>query len=68
MTDVTPEGRSWLVSCGLLNLTHRFSHEHPSALDPGEFYDVEIKLFADDPVLLNQLGPKVESAIKKAMA
>ena len=45
LTDVTPEGKSWLVSYGLLNLTHRTSHEQPSALTPGEFYDVEIKLF-----------------------
>jgi uncharacterized protein len=45
MTDVTPEGKSWLVSYGLINLTHRDSHEHPSALVPGEFYDVELKLF-----------------------
>jgi putative CocE/NonD family hydrolase len=45
MTDVTPEGKSWLVSWGLLNLTHRDSHEHPTALKPGESYDVEIKLF-----------------------
>ena len=45
MTDVTPENKSWLVSYGLLNLTHRDSHEHPSALKPGEFYDVELKLF-----------------------
>jgi len=45
MTDVTPQGRSWLVSYGLLNLTHRTSHEHPGALEPGEFYDVDIKLF-----------------------
>lgn len=45
MTDVTPEGKSWLVCYGLLNLTHRASHEHPSPLNPGEFYDVEVKLF-----------------------
>ena len=45
MTEVTPEGSSWLVSYGLLNLTHRASHEHPSALNVGEFYDVEIKMF-----------------------
>jgi putative CocE/NonD family hydrolase len=45
MTDVTPENKSWLVSYGLLNLTHRDSHEHPSALKPGEFYDVEMKMF-----------------------
>jgi predicted acyl esterase len=45
LTDVTPEGKSWLVSYGLLNLTHRSSHENPSALEPGKFYDVEFKLF-----------------------
>jgi predicted acyl esterase len=45
ITDVTPDGKSWLVSYGLLNLTHRVSHEHPSALRSGEFYDVEMKLF-----------------------
>ena len=45
MTEVTPEGSSWPVSYGLLNLTHRASHEHPSALNVGEFYDVEIKMF-----------------------
>jgi uncharacterized protein len=45
MTEVTPEGKSWLVSYGLLNLTHRTSHEHPSALNVGEFYDVDIKMF-----------------------
>ena len=33
MTEVTPEGKSWPVSYGLLNLTHRTSHEHPSALN-----------------------------------
>jgi hypothetical protein len=45
MTEVTPEGKSWLVSYGLLNLTHRSSHEHPSALTANEFYDVDIKMF-----------------------
>jgi putative CocE/NonD family hydrolase len=45
MSELTPEGKSWPVSYGLLNLTHRTSHEHPSALTPGEFYDVDIKLF-----------------------
>jgi uncharacterized protein len=45
MTDVNPDNKSWLVTYGLLNLTHRASHEHPSALNPGEFYDVEVKMF-----------------------
>jgi putative CocE/NonD family hydrolase len=44
LTQVTPEGKSWAVSMGLLNLTHRVSHEHPSALEPGRSYDVEVPL------------------------
>jgi uncharacterized protein len=38
-------GKSWLVSYGLLNLTHRDSHEHPVALEPGHAYDVVIPLY-----------------------
>jgi putative CocE/NonD family hydrolase len=45
LTEVTPEGQSWLVSYGILNLTHRDSHEHPKALKPGEFYDVEVPFY-----------------------
>jgi len=45
LTEVLPDGKSWLVSYGILNLTHRDSHEHPTALKPGEFYDVEIPLY-----------------------
>jgi uncharacterized protein len=44
LEQVTPEGKSWAVSMGLLNLTHRVSHEHPSALEPGRSYDVEVPL------------------------
>jgi putative CocE/NonD family hydrolase len=42
LCEVTPEGKSWLVTYGLLNLTHRDSHEHPVALTPGQSYDVKI--------------------------
>jgi putative CocE/NonD family hydrolase len=42
--EVTPEGKSWLVTYGILNLTHREGHEHPIALVPGQAYDVEIPL------------------------
>jgi putative CocE/NonD family hydrolase len=44
LCEVTPEGKSWLVTYGLLNLTHRESHEHPVALTPGQSYDVKIDL------------------------
>ena len=45
LNEVTPEGRSWLVSSGILNLTHRLSNETPEPLEPGQPYDVEIPLF-----------------------
>jgi uncharacterized protein len=45
LTEVLPDGKSWLVSYGVLNLTHRDSHEHPKALQPGEFYDVDVPFY-----------------------
>ena len=45
LTEVTPEGRSWLVTYNALNLTRRESMARPVALKPGEFYDVELPLY-----------------------
>jgi len=42
LSDVAPDGRATRVSYGLLNLTHRDSHEHPEALVPGEIYTVRV--------------------------
>jgi hypothetical protein len=44
LCEVDPQGRSWLVTYGVLNLTHRGGHEHPEALEPGRFYDVVVPL------------------------
>ena len=44
LNDVAPDGRSARVTLGLLNLTHRISHEHPSALEPGRIYDAVVEL------------------------
>ncbi len=46
LADVLPDGRSTRVSYQLLNLTHRDSHERPSALEPGRWYDVRVTLNA----------------------
>jgi uncharacterized protein len=46
LCDVAPTGASLLVSRGLLNLTHRESHEHPSPLVPGKKYIIKIKMNA----------------------
>ncbi len=44
LTEVTPEGGSWLVSWGVKNLTHRTSDAEPEQLAPGVFYDVAVPL------------------------
>jgi uncharacterized protein len=44
LCEVTPDGHSWLVTYGLLNLTHRQGDEKPVALTPGTAYDVTIDL------------------------
>jgi uncharacterized protein len=45
LTEVTPAGKSWLVSYNVLNLTRRDSMEQPAALESGKFYDVELPLY-----------------------
>ena len=44
LCDVSPDGRSALITRGVLNLTHRESHSDPSPLVPGELYDVRVPL------------------------
>jgi uncharacterized protein len=44
LSDVDEEGRSSLVTRGLLNLTHRNSHEHPEKLVPGERFPARVVL------------------------
>ena len=44
LCDVAPDGASTLVSWGLLNLTHRESHEFPEPLEPGRRYRVTVQL------------------------
>jgi hypothetical protein len=44
LCDVAPDGASVLVSWGMLNLTHRDSHEHPQPLEPGRRYRVTVQL------------------------
>ncbi|MDX6591859.1 MAG: uncharacterized protein QOJ13_1055 [Gaiellales bacterium] len=44
LCDVAPGGASTLVSTGILNLTHRDGHGEPVPLEPGQTYDVTVKL------------------------
>ena len=44
LNDVAPDGTSARVSFGVLNLTHRTSHEHPEPMTPGEPVTVTVQL------------------------
>ena len=46
LSDVAPDGAATRVSYGLLNLSHRDSHEHPEALETGRAYRVRVELNA----------------------
>jgi uncharacterized protein len=44
LCEVSPDGVSALITYGLLNLSHRDSHEFPAALVPGKAYEVRVAL------------------------
>jgi hypothetical protein len=44
LTDVAPDGTSAQVTAGILNLTHRRSHENPEALDPGRVEEIRVAM------------------------
>ena len=44
LCDVAPDGTSHLITRGVLNLTHRDSHEHPTAVPAGERIVTRVEL------------------------
>jgi len=44
LSDVAPDDKATRVTFGVLNLTHRDSHERPSELEPGRRYRVRIPM------------------------
>jgi len=44
LNDVAQDGSSTRITYGLLNLTHRVSHEHPQRLEPGRRHHVRVRL------------------------
>ncbi len=44
LSDVAPDDKATRVTYGLLNLTHRDSHETPEPLEPGRRYRVTVQL------------------------
>jgi putative CocE/NonD family hydrolase len=46
LTEVNALGESNLITYGVLNASHRNSHEHPEPLEPGRIYRLNIELSA----------------------
>ena len=44
LSEILPDGAVARVTYGVLNLTHRESHEHPSPLEPGKRYRVRVQM------------------------
>jgi uncharacterized protein len=44
LSDVFPNDSATRITYGVLNLTHRDSHEHPEMLEPGRVYRVRVYL------------------------
>lgn len=44
LSDVAPDDKATRISYGLLNLTHRESHESPEPLEPEKSYRVRVRL------------------------
>ncbi len=64
LTDVAPDGTSAQVSAGILNLTHRRSHEHPEPLEPGRVEEVRIDAAAGRlPVRAGPPDPRVGGVV-----
>ena len=64
LNDVAPDGASLRVSLGLLNLTHRDSHENPTPLEPGKRYRVRIKL--NDAAHVFPRGHRIRIAVSSS--
>ena len=64
LNDVAPDGSSLRVTYGLLNLTHRDSHETPTAVEPGRRYKVRVKL--NDIAHAFPAGHRIRIAVSNA--
>lgn len=51
LCDVYPDGRSMLVTDGILRARHRVSLSHEDFLQPGEVYEIEVDLWSTSLVL-----------------
>jgi putative CocE/NonD family hydrolase len=64
LNEVAPSGESNRVTYGILNLTHRDSHENPTPLEPGRRYRVELPL--DNAAHVFSAGSRIRVSVSTA--
>jgi hypothetical protein len=65
LNDVAPDGASTRVTYGVLNLTHRNSHEFPEPLVPGETYEIRLQL--NDVAQVFPAGHRIRIALSNTL-
>jgi putative CocE/NonD family hydrolase len=60
LSEVLPDGAATRISYGILNLTHRESHEHLKPLEPGRRYTVRVRL--------NECGQRIGAGSRLRLA
>ena len=65
LNEVKADGRSWNVSYGLLNLTHRDGHETPAALQVDQAYDVDVPCYFTAHTF--QPGSRIRVAVSESL-
>ncbi len=65
LSSVAPDGAATRVTYGVLNLTHRESHENPEPLEPGRSYRVRIQL--NDIAQQFPAGHKIRVALSNSL-
>lgn len=65
LNDVAPDGASTRVTYGVLNLTHRTSHEFPEPLVPGKTYEIRLQL--NDVAQVFPAGHRIRVALSNTM-
>jgi predicted acyl esterase len=66
LTDVYPDGRSMLVTDGVLRARFRDSFEHEKLLEPGKIYEVAVDLWSTS-IVFNR-GHKIRVAVSSSNA
>ncbi len=64
LTDVYPDGRSMLITDGILRMRNRNSVEHWEFMNPGEIYEIEVDLWSTS-LVFNE-GHRIRVAISSS--